>query len=76
MLASEIPDHRSQFGLLMKRQSVVNSPDMALFIPQAVAGFAVRIVGDEVEHRHGLHFTRVLLVQGEVISVLVVMVHV
>ena len=48
--AAELPDHRAQLELMVKRQPVVDGPDLLLpGLPEQVADLSIRIVGHEVE---------------------------
>src|ERR671934_1120012 len=50
--SGELPDHRSQLGQGVEGETVVDPPDMAVFVEQAVAALAVGVVDDPVEGRH------------------------
>jgi hypothetical protein len=58
-LAGEVPHDRAQLGRYREAQAVVDSPDVAIVVEQAVTALAIGVVGDEVEHRH--HAQRVVV---------------
>ena len=60
-LSTKIPDHRAQLGMHMEGQAMINPPDVAIFATQAMAGFAVSIVGNQIKKRHPPYFLRMLL---------------
>src|SRR5579884_3648000 len=68
-LAAKIPDHRPQLGLHVERQAVIDPPQLAAAVPQAVAGLAIGVVGEDVEEKetHQVGFVR--LAQGILIRV-------
>src|SRR5262249_61009318 len=68
-LAAEVPDDRAELRLGVERQRVVDRVDAAVGAEQAVAGFAIGVVGDEVEETETLKTldVRGILAQREVV---------
>ena len=64
-LAAELPDHRAQLELGVEAQPVVDGPDVAVGVEQAVAALAVRVVGQEVERADALELGPPSLVLDE-----------
>ena len=68
-LAAEVPDHRAQLHLLVKRQAIVDGVDGAVVAGQAVAALAVGVIGEQIEDADALEPIAVLgvLAQREVV---------
>ena len=51
-LSAKLPDHSAQFEIGGKTNTVVDAPNLVVQTKQAVAGFAVGIVGNDVENAY------------------------
>jgi len=67
--AGEVPQDRTYLELGMERQSIIDSPDMAVFAEQHMATFAVSAVRHDVEGRQLLEGALELrfVIQGQVV---------
>ena len=53
-VAGEVPDDRAHLELDREREAVVDAPDVAVGVDEAVPALAVGVVGDQVEGAHAL----------------------
>ena len=65
-LSLKVPDDGAQFVVLVEHQAVVDSPQPARLIPQAVAALAIGVICQRVEQRHALQVGAMLIAQCEV----------
>ena len=75
-LAAKIPDHGAQLGMRMEGQTVINPPDVTIFTAQAMTGFAVGIIRNQIKKRYLFDFILMLLAQTKIISILLAVVDV
>src|SRR5437879_13625298 len=52
-LTGEFPDDRAQLWQRVEGEAIVDAPDVAVAVEQAMTAFAVGVVDDHVERGHG-----------------------
>ena len=68
LLAAEVPDHGAELGLDAESQAVVDAPDLATRVLDAVASFSIGVVDHQIENCDGLHLLRVGVAKLEIVG--------